>query len=123
MHPTQFASILDETVASIRRLSTVKGGEYATDADRLANFKEAARRLNLLPEQVLLVYLDKHYAAVRNRVNDMSRGVTRPESEPIEGRADDMIVYLMLFKALLAERRDVAGALRTETRLTWDEEE
>ena len=122
MHPSKFASIIEASIASMNSLATVKGGEYASDSDRLSNFREASRRLGLLPEEVLLVYLDKHYAALCNYVRDLKAGRNRPRSEPIEGRADDMILYIILFKALLAERTDVSEAAN-ESSLQWDDEE
>lgn len=126
MHPKDFQTIVDSTIASLNSLVTVKGGEYASDADRLANFKEAGKRLGLTPEQVLLVYLDKHYSAVVNYVKDMIAGKNRPRSEPIGGRADDMVVYLMLFKALLEERHELSDAVQEEMKhdtpsLDWED--
>lgn len=123
MHPVDFAKVLQETVDSISALQAVKGGEYAADGDRLANFKEASRRLGGSPEKVLLTYLDKHYAALCNFVRDLEAGRSRPRSEPIQGRADDMIVYLILFKALLVERHEVVSAVTAEVgRLSWEDE-
>lgn len=129
MSPSDFSRILATTSEQLLALATVKGGEYAPGADRLANFKEAGARLGLLPEQVLLVYLDKHYAAVGNFIRDLTTHTSRVRSEPIEGRVDDLLVYLVLFKGLLAERRQMGAALddayrfaeaRTDS-LEWDD--
>ena len=122
MSPIEFAALTTRIFDNIRALHSIKAGEYAPGADTLANFKEAGNRLGILPEQVLLVYLDKHYAAVQNYIRDLATHTTRNRPEPIEGRVDDLLVYLLLFRALLAERTDAARALRNEpTGLNFDD--
>ena len=61
--------------------------EYATDADRLDNFKTIARLLGLTPRQVLLTYFLKH-------VLSFARGGTI--REPMRGRRIDMMNYIRL---------------------------
>lgn len=100
--------IVEPTVEELKRLMMVKGGEYAGDGDRLANFKRNAERLGLKPEQVWAVYFAKHLDAIFQHVHDLQTGKTRPASEPLEGRVDDAINYLILFKGLLWERRNAA---------------
>jgi len=123
MNPPDFARLMESTFSTIHALSAVKGGEYAPGDDRLSNFKEASRRLGGIPEQVLLVYLDKHYASLCNFVKDLAAHKDRPRSEAIDGRVDDMIVYLLLFKALLSERRETASVLSDSSPLVWEDEE
>jgi hypothetical protein len=122
MTPSDFKRLFDTTVTELQMLLVVKGGEYAADNDRLANFREGARRTGLTPAQVLLVYLDKHYAAICNNIRDRQAGRARALSEPIEGRVHDMINYLILYKALLVEERSVASAINSEQgpKLVWD---
>ena len=100
-----FNTLLNTTIKSIIDLSKSKGGEYAGDEDRLANFTRNAKALGLKPEQVWAVYAGKHWDAIQQYVQDMATGKERERSEPIEGRADDLIVYLILFKAILEERK------------------
>lgn len=124
MLPSEFSALCDETFNVLRALHAVKSGEYAADTDKLANFREASRRLGITPEQVLLVYLDKHYSAIANFIRDRSANRTRPRSEPIEGRIHDAMVYLLLLKALLADAHSVSRAINTEPRsLSWDPED
>jgi len=96
--------LLDETIGRIKDLAQSKGGEYSGDFDRLANFRRNAERLGLSMEHVWAVYSAKHWDAIMQFVQDLSTGKTRPRSEPIQGRVDDLIVYLLLFKAMLSER-------------------
>lgn len=125
MSPSEFTTIRRATYLRLDALNDVKSGEYAQDSDKLANFKEAANRLGGLPEQILLVYLDKHYAAICNFVKDLAAHTVRPRSEPIDGRVDDAILYLLLFKALLHERRSAASAITAElpTTLEWHDDD
>ena len=94
----------DDQVEKLRSLAVLKGGEYAGDHDRLANFRRNAGALGLTMEQVWRVYAGKHWDAVTQYINDVSAGKDRPRLESILGRADDLIVYLVLFKAMVEER-------------------
>lgn len=99
-----FEHLVDETIAKMKDLAKLKGGEYAGDGDRLANFRRNAANLELTPEQVWSVYAGKHWDAINQYVKDISKGVVRQRMESIGGRADDLIVYLLLFKAMVEER-------------------
>jgi hypothetical protein len=99
-----YAALIDATVKEIKSLSELKGGEYAGDFDRLANFRRNGERLGLPMETVWAVYAAKHWDAVLQFIQDLNTGKERTRVEPIEGRVDDLLVYLILFKAILAER-------------------
>lgn len=101
----KYEDLIAKTIDNINSLSTLKGGEYAGDIDRLANFRRNAQSLGLLMDQVWAVYAGKHWDAIQQYVQDIATGKTRVRSEPIEGRADDLIVYLILFKAILEESK------------------
>jgi hypothetical protein len=109
MNQADFERVVDSTIQTIRQLLVVKGGEYAGPGeDRLANFKRGAALTGCTPLQVLLIYLSKHYDGVASYVQTDAVGATRPSSEPIEGRFDDIINYCLLAKALIAEQKMVA---------------
>lgn len=103
MNQADFTTIVEETFRECHRLLVVKGGEYAGSVDRLANFKRGAELTGCTPEQVLLVYLSKHYDSYCTYVKTKAAGNERPSSEPITGRLDDLINYCLLAKALFAE--------------------
>lgn len=105
MNQARFEQLFDRTIDEIRHLLIVKGGEYAGSEDRLANFKRGAQLTGVTPMQCLLVYMSKHYDAVSTYIRDEAAGKTRPRSEPIEGRIDDLINYCILLKALVEEER------------------
>lgn len=102
----QWDALLTETIASIRELSTIKGGEYAGDFDRLANFRRNAAMLDLSMEQVWRVYAGKHWDSITQWIKDRSAGQDRPRSEPMLGRVDDLIVYGILLKAMMIEAEE-----------------
>ena len=110
MDQARFEQLVDQTIENIRHLLVVKGGEYAGSEDRLANFKRGAALVGVTPMQCLMVYMSKHYDAVSTFVRDEAAGKSRPRSEPIEGRIDDLINYCLLLKGLVREQSP-AGAI------------
>lgn len=103
MDQQKFEALFDQTIDNIRHLLVVKGGEYAGSSDRLANFKRGAELTGVTPMQCLFVYMSKHYDAVATFIRDDATGKSRPRSEPITGRVDDLINYCILLKALMEE--------------------
>lgn len=103
MNQQQFEQIVNETVESINKLLVLKGSEYASDNDRLINFKKGAEETGLTPLQIAFVYMRKHYDSVATYVRKDAKGITQTLSEPIEGRFDDLINYCLLMKALIKE--------------------
>ena len=99
-----YDKLVEQTISEIKKLSTLKGGEYAGDSDRLANFRRNAEALGLTMEQVWAVYAAKHWDAIMQYVKDLGTGTDRTRLESITGRADDLIVYLILFKAIHEEQ-------------------
>jgi hypothetical protein len=99
----RFNNLLAETVQELQKLASLKGGEYAGDDDRLANFRRNAANLDLRMESVWAVYAAKHWDALMQYVKDLQSGKNRMRLESIAGRCDDLIVYLILFKAMIQE--------------------
>jgi len=100
-----YGKLLAETFERVTELGKLKGGEYAGDHDRLANFRRNGERLDLPMEIIWAVYAGKHWDAIGQYIRDVAAGrPPRPRMETLAGRADDLIVYLILFKAMLIER-------------------
>jgi hypothetical protein len=97
--------IIKETFDNILHLRRIKGAEYSEEGDALANFRRNGADMTLPMEMIWRVFAGKHWDAVSQHVRDISSGITRILSEPIEGRIDDLIMYLCLLKAILCERR------------------
>lgn len=100
----QWQSLLKETVEAINNLSKSKGAEYAHGDDRLDNFRRGAKAVGVSMEVVWRIYAGKHWDAITTYVQDINEGKTRERSEPITGRINDLIVYLILLKAMCVER-------------------
>jgi hypothetical protein len=104
-----YDKIVAETWETIVELSKKKGGEYSGDHDRLENFRRNGTRLSLPMEVIWSVYAAKHWDAITQYVADLNAGKTRPRMESLKGRCDDLIVYLILFKAMLHEREQITS--------------
>ena len=101
---TRWSTLLARTFEQIELLATAKGGEYSGDDDRLANFRRNAQALGIPKEVVWATYASKHYDALMQYIKDENLGTTRQRLEPLASRCDDLIVYLLLFKAMLEEK-------------------
>jgi hypothetical protein len=105
MKAKEFDKLVNDTVDACKEILISKGGEYAHGDDRLDNFKRNAEQMGLTPEDVWMIYFRKHLDAITTAVKDIRMGKTRVVSEPLDGRFDDAINYLMLGKALFIDRR------------------
>lgn len=108
----QWEALFTSTITKLRELATLKDGEYSGDIDRLANFRHASEQ-GLPPETIWRIYAGKHWDAIGTYCKDLLEGRERQRSESISGRADDLIVYLLLFKAMLEERGEAIHSGRT----------
>jgi hypothetical protein len=99
----RFMALLREQLAALIHLTETKGEEYARDEDdQLANFKRQSDELGIgSQERVLMVFLNKHLDAIKNYIKE-----GQVLSEPIEGRIDDAILYLILLKAMIIEKQE-----------------
>jgi hypothetical protein len=99
----RYAALLEYVSGEIQKLAKLKGGEYAGDIDRLANFRRNGENLELPMEAIWGVYVAKHYDAIGQYIRDKVNGTHRDRLEPIAGRAMDIIVYMTLFIAMVDE--------------------
>lgn len=97
---------LDECFKTMRD----KGHDYrqGNDADILHNFRTVANSVDSDMEKVWFTYFYKHYSAM---VTYIKEGGQR-ESEPIEGRIKDQIVYLLLFWKMVQEKKKNSSTLK-----------
>lgn len=122
MDNSTISKIMKDTFTNCIQLRNLKGGEYSGDKDGLENFKRNATAIGLETETIWRVYAGKHWDAITQKCKDIQNGKhDRQVMEGIEGRIDDMITYLVLFKCLLRERNDT-GLLSTSTKIPSDNE-
>lgn len=100
----RWTQLLEETFLEITKLAALKGAEYSGDEDRLANFRRNAADLGVPMEVIWRVYTAKHWDAVGQYIRDLQNGVERSRLETLASRCDDIIVYMLLFKAMLEEK-------------------
>jgi hypothetical protein len=103
MNIFEFKLLLNQTTDRLFQLTETKGHEYAHDADQLANFRRLGTTLRLDPRVVLYVYLLKHLDAISHYIGAVQHKREIVCSEPIDGRIDDAILYLILLKALIMD--------------------
>lgn len=92
-----------EKFAECIDLIKVKNADYSQGeqkGDRIAAFRRIARDINITMEQAWAVFCQKHWGAVMKYVKDGA-----VESEPIDGRITDIINYMVLLSAIIADGR------------------
>lgn len=105
MNTETFGTLVKKARERRDKILKAKGDDYTNqNADRLFNFKFIAQLLNISPRVVWGVYFLKHVLAVMNHVKN------NHESEPIEGRLDDVANYCDLYEALLYDEKGVQTA-------------
>lgn len=91
---------IDATIRTCLEIMKSKGADYTIgSSDRLHNFRTVGEFTGQSMESVWGVYFYKHVSALFAYI----KGKT--ESEPIEGRVQDCIVYLLLFSKMIAEKK------------------
>lgn len=87
--------------ADAMELIRAKNADYSQGeqkGDRIAAFRRIARDINITMEQAWAVFCQKHWGAVMKYIK---QGTV--ESEPIEGRITDIINYMILLSAIIAD--------------------
>lgn len=100
----EYDKLLETTFEEMRKLGTLKGGEYAHGDDRLDNFRRNGVDCCLPMETIWRVYAGKHWDAITQYVRDVQFGVERQRLESVTGRINDLLVYLVLLKCMVVER-------------------
>lgn len=115
MKAHQFRVSIDELYKRLLALTQTKGEEYKGEEDnQFANFEREAAENSLTREQILMVFLSKHLNSIRTYVADHARGRIREYAEPISGRIDDAILYLLLLRGMAVENDQKLHACRID---------
>lgn len=99
-----YFAVIEGTFEEIKKLGRLKGAEYSGDVDRLLNFRRAGANFAVPAELPLMIYAGKHWDALMQYTQDLVHDVSRERLESIEGRIDDLVLYLILFKCMRLER-------------------
>lgn len=96
----EFDKILKLRINKIQQVLELKATEYATNNDRLHNFKTAANEFGGTAEEACKGYMLKHWMSIR----DMIVGERPVTKEMIDEKIGDAINYLILLEAILIEK-------------------
>lgn len=101
-----FNQIVEDTVSLTKETLIRKGGEYATDDDRLHNFRVAARKLGVTESKALLGMDVKHVVSIEDLTCGLPAMLQGKHSirSYIDEKIGDHINYMILLKAILYER-------------------
>jgi hypothetical protein len=99
-----FTAVVEQRCELIKSVLVNKAKEYASDTDRLHNFKVAANLTSgkISPEKALMGMMRKHWVSVLDIVADTEKG-KYPTTEMRDEKIGDSINYLILLEALLIE--------------------
>lgn len=103
MQASEFNELLESELARVSDMLGSKAEEYASDRDRLHNFKQAAHLEGRTEEQALAGMMVKHTVSVYDMIET-------GEHYPLDKWAEkitDHINYLLLLKAIVVEKQQV----------------
>ena len=103
MTNNEFNKIVTNRIDLIQSVLVNKAAEYASDGDRLANFKDGAAITGLSPALTLWAYMAKHLASVKKIIDDMDNSNKLPSIELLEEKVGDSINYFILLEAVIKE--------------------
>jgi hypothetical protein len=85
---------MGRTFSEILEMKEEKGKAYATPEDAFTSLKNVAVEVGLTHERTLFTFMSKHWDVIR------SFCVYHNRPSDLEERIDDMIIYLVLLRAL-----------------------
>jgi hypothetical protein len=109
MIAAEFDKVLDRRLHFIKETLGRKASEYASDADRMHNFKRAAGLTGETPLQALVGMWAKHLVSVMDLVDRHAKAGEVPSCVVVDEKIGDAINYLILLEGLFAELRTSFG--------------
>ena len=100
MNNEEFNRVIKEQIDRSMQTLVHKAAEYATDVDRLHNFKVAAELQGKTPRESLAGMMAKHTVSVYDMCMDDE---TIYDSDMINEKIGDHINYLLLLRAIFEE--------------------
>ncbi len=99
MNQPDFDEVVNAALGASRDVLTIKGKEYSTDSDRLANFKMAAGSLGTNPVDALVSFAAKHFVSI----SMMAKTPARYDMKTWIEKTTDLRNYTILLEALLTD--------------------
>ena len=103
MKNKEFEKILKRRIKLTCDVLANKNAEYATNNDKLHNFKRAGTMLGCTSERALIGMKAKHDVSVLDIVDKLNSNEL-PSEKLLEEKIGDSINYLILLEALIKER-------------------
>ena len=104
MQHSEFNKILEARLSRTKEVLAGKAGEYATDADRLSNFRDGGIMNHECPEKFLFGLVSKHWIAIRDFIEEIQEGKEPRTIPQWDEKIGDVINYMVLLEALTTER-------------------
>ena len=108
MNSEKFNQTIEEQIKICRDLLISKNKEYATENDRLSNFRQPSSLMNMSPAEVAFCYDSKHIASIQKIVHEISQGKI-PSLELWQEKITDYLNYGLLMKACVLEEIENAS--------------
>jgi len=117
MRQVDFYTLIEKTVLpECLSIMKSKGDAYSGNTDKLGNFKRCASLADVPLQKAWFIYFVKHYDALCSYIKGGYN-----DSEPIEGRINDMINYLFILRAIIEEQKNDKKEIETGgTSITYD---
>ena len=112
MNHKEFEELLEERLNKIRSVLANKNREYASDEDKLHNFKRAGLMLNCTKEKALIGMWTKHIISILDIVDKWEDSRDFPEIALLEEKIGDAINYLILLEACFKSRTEKVTKVR-----------
>lgn len=106
MDAKKFEKLAKELLDESQNTLFLKSLEYASDTDRLANFRQPSSMMQMSPAEVCLTYQMKHVASIAKIAKESSDGIL-PSRELLMEKCKDNINYTLLFYAAIIEMIEV----------------
>lgn len=102
MKAIDFEKHCNEVIEHCKETLFSKADEYASNEDRLANFKQPTSLFKTNPAKICLMYDTKHIASMVKIAEDVDKGIL-PSRELLLEKVGDYINYGLLFYANMLE--------------------
>lgn len=103
MENSQFESIFNEVFAACRATLVDRATQYASDDDRLHNFRQAGELMRVCAQQALNGMRIKHEVALNDFIHNWEKHDVEGSPEQWKEKIIDDINYLILLYALNVE--------------------
>jgi hypothetical protein len=106
MNRGELVKLAEETFETCKSLLAGKGAEYSKDNNVFSVFEKCGDDLDVSPLIPIKLFMDKHYSSITSYVKKVVNGADIDKlnselSEPIDGRIQDMINYLIILEAYI----------------------